>query len=42
MSDPAITPSLVSQHNLTPEEFEKIKGILGPRAEVTPSWAFSP
>src|SRR5450755_464881 len=29
MIDPAITPELIKQHGLTPEEFERIRGILG-------------
>jgi hypothetical protein len=29
MSEPAITPELVAKHGLTPEEFERIKTILG-------------
>ncbi len=29
MSEPAITPELVAKHNLTPEEYQKILGILG-------------
>ena len=31
MTDPAITPDLVRKHNLTPEEYEKIKQVLGGR-----------
>ncbi|HEV7925337.1 MAG TPA: phosphoribosylformylglycinamidine synthase subunit PurL [Verrucomicrobiae bacterium] len=41
MSDPAITPELVAQHNLTPEEFEKIKGILGRGPSYTELGIFS-
>src|SRR5271155_21577 len=41
MSDPAITPELVSRHNLTPEEFEKIKGILGREPSYTELGIFS-
>jgi phosphoribosylformylglycinamidine synthase len=41
MSDPAITPELVSQHNLTPEEFAKIKGILGREPSFTELGIFS-
>src|SRR6266404_4057839 len=29
MNDPAITPELIQKHNLTPEEYERAKGILG-------------
>src|SRR6266853_5368376 len=29
MNEPAITPELVQKHNLTPEEYERAKGILG-------------
>src|SRR5436309_2217835 len=29
MNDPAITPELVQKHNLTPEEYERAKNILG-------------
>jgi phosphoribosylformylglycinamidine synthase subunit PurL len=41
MSDPAITPELVAKHNLTPEEFEKIKGILGRAPSYTELGIFS-
>src|SRR6202522_3483093 len=41
MSDPAITPDLVSQHNLTLEEFDKIKGILGREPSYTELGIFS-
>ncbi len=41
MSDPAITPELVSKHNLTPEEFEKIKAILGREPSYTELGIFS-
>jgi phosphoribosylformylglycinamidine synthase len=41
MSDPAITPELVRQHNLTPEEFDKIKGILGREPSYTELGIFS-
>jgi phosphoribosylformylglycinamidine synthase II len=41
MSDPAITPELVAQHNLTPEEFGKIKGILGREPSYTELGIFS-
>jgi phosphoribosylformylglycinamidine synthase len=29
MNEPVVTPELVAQHNLTPEEFEKIRRLLG-------------
>ena len=29
MTDPAITPELVAKHGLTPDEFLRIKEILG-------------
>jgi phosphoribosylformylglycinamidine synthase subunit PurL len=41
MSVPAITPELVRKHNLTPEEFEKLKGILGRDPSYTELGIFS-
>lgn len=41
MSDPAITPQLVQKHNLTPEEYEKLKGILGREPSYTELGIFS-
>jgi phosphoribosylformylglycinamidine synthase len=41
MSDPAITPELVQKHNLTPEEFGKIKEILGREPGYTELGIFS-
>src|ERR1700678_1505246 len=41
MSDPAITPDLIKQHGLTPEEFAKIKGILGREPSYTELGVFS-
>jgi phosphoribosylformylglycinamidine synthase len=41
MSNPSITPELVGQHNLTPEEFDKIKGILGRDPSYTELGIFS-
>src|SRR5580693_6786958 len=41
MTEPAITPELVQQHNLTPEEFGKIKGILGREPNYTELGIFS-
>ncbi|MGD1084648.1 MAG: phosphoribosylformylglycinamidine synthase subunit PurL [Verrucomicrobiota bacterium] len=41
MNDPAITPELVAQHNLTPEEYEKIKAIQGRAPSYTELGVFS-
>src|SRR5665647_416292 len=41
MSDPAITPELVKKHNLTQEEFEKAKEILGREPNYTELGIFS-
>jgi phosphoribosylformylglycinamidine synthase subunit PurL len=41
MSDPQITPDLVRKHNLTPEEFEKIKSILSREPTYTELGVFS-
>src|SRR5947208_5352535 len=41
MSDPAITPELVQKHNLTPEEYAKIKNILGREPTYTELGIFS-
>ncbi len=41
MSEPAITPELVKQHNLTPEEYDKILGILGRAPSYTELGIFS-
>jgi len=41
MSDPAITPELVKKHNLTPEEYVKIKAILGREPSYTELGIFS-
>ena len=38
-ADPAVTPQLVKQHGLTPEEFDRIKKILG-ASRTSPSWGF--
>src|SRR5512147_1649689 len=40
-ADPAITPELVRKHNLTPEEYEKLKGILGREPSYTELGIFS-
>ena len=41
MTEPAITPELVKQHGLTPEEFEHIKKILGRNPSYTELGIFS-
>ncbi|MDW8310109.1 MAG: phosphoribosylformylglycinamidine synthase subunit PurL, partial [Verrucomicrobiales bacterium] len=41
MTEPAITPELVRQHNLTPEEFERIREILGRDPTYTELGIFS-
>ncbi|SPE52663.1 Phosphoribosylformylglycinamidine synthase 2 [Verrucomicrobia bacterium] len=41
MIEPPITPELVRLHNLTPEEFEKIKAILGRTPSYTELGIFS-
>ena len=41
MSEPAITPELVAEHNLTAEEYEKIKEILGREPNYTELGIFS-
>jgi phosphoribosylformylglycinamidine synthase subunit PurL len=41
MTEPAITPELVRKHNLTPEEYEKLKGILGRAPSYTELGIFS-
>jgi phosphoribosylformylglycinamidine synthase subunit PurL len=40
-TDPPITPELVKQHGLTPEEFERIKEILGREPNFTELGVFS-
>jgi phosphoribosylformylglycinamidine synthase len=40
-TDPAVTPELVRQHGLTPEEFEQIKKILGREPNFTELGIFS-
>jgi phosphoribosylformylglycinamidine synthase len=39
--DPAVTPELVSKHGLTPDEFERIKKILGREPNFTELGIFS-
>jgi phosphoribosylformylglycinamidine synthase len=41
MSEPAITPELVSKHGLTPEEFANVKQILGREPSYTELGIFS-
>ncbi len=41
MTEPAITPELVRKHNLTPDEFGKIKAILGRDPSYTELGIFS-
>jgi phosphoribosylformylglycinamidine synthase len=41
MTEPAITPELIQQHNLSPEEYEKIKAILGRVPSYTELGVFS-
>jgi phosphoribosylformylglycinamidine synthase subunit PurL len=40
-AEPAVTPELVQQHGLTPEEFERIKKILGREPNFTELGIFS-
>src|SRR5947208_15891663 len=41
MTEPAITPELVQKHNLTPDEFTRIKEILGREPNYTELGIFS-
>jgi len=41
MSEPAITPELVSKHGLTPDEFANVKQILGREPSYTELGIFS-
>ncbi len=41
MTDPAITPELITKHGLTPDEFGRIKGILGREPNYTELGVFS-
>ena len=41
MTEPAITPELVQKHNLTPEEYGKLKAILGREPTYTELGIFS-
>src|SRR3989441_10371787 len=40
-TDPVVTPELVAKHGLTPEEFERIKKILGREPNFTELGIFS-
>src|SRR5690348_1922769 len=40
-TEPPVTPELVRKHNLTPEEYEKLKGILGREPSYTELGIFS-
>src|SRR5215472_4490182 len=40
-TEPAITPELVQKHNLSPEEYEKLKAILGREPSYTELGIFS-
>ena len=41
MSEPLITPELVQKHNLTPEEYKKLKAVLGREPSYTELGIFS-
>ena len=41
MTEPAITPELVQKHNLTPEEYVKLKAVLGREPSYTELGIFS-
>ncbi|MEA3209548.1 MAG: phosphoribosylformylglycinamidine synthase subunit PurL [Chthoniobacter sp.] len=41
MSAPAVTPALIEKHGITPEEYERIKGILGREPNFTELGIFS-
>jgi len=41
MTEPAITPELIRKHNLAPDEYEKIKAILGREPNYTELGIFS-
>src|SRR5438045_4054645 len=41
MSEPAITPALIEKHGLSPEEYERIKTILGREPNFTELGIFS-
>ena len=41
MSDPAITPEVIAKHGITPDEYERIKAILGREPNFTELGVFS-
>src|SRR5437667_10190597 len=41
MTEPAITPDLVQKHGLTPDEYERVKDILGREPSYTELGIFS-
>jgi phosphoribosylformylglycinamidine (FGAM) synthase-like enzyme len=41
MTEPAITPELIAKHGITPEEYERIKTILGREPNFTELGIFS-
>src|SRR4026208_1787760 len=41
MTEPSVTPELVQKHGLTPEEYERIKGVLGRDPSYTELGIFS-
>src|SRR5688500_15648737 len=41
ITEPAVTPELVQKHGLTPEEYERLKGILGREPSYTELGIFS-
>jgi phosphoribosylformylglycinamidine synthase II len=41
MTEPTVTPELVQKHGLTPEEYERLKGILGREPSYTELGIFS-
>ena len=41
MTEPSVTPELVQKHGLTPEEYERVKGILGRDPSYTELGIFS-
>src|ERR1019366_2955559 len=41
MTEPLITPELVQKHNLTPEEYDKLKAVLGREPTYTELGIFS-
>src|SRR5687768_18316486 len=41
MTEPALTPALIEKHGLTPEEYERVKAILGREPNFTELGIFS-